>query len=151
MNVQPRAQHASPGEGKAHAARCLPAGGAVCRVQGVNRRPGSEPDCLAGKGGWRCPQALAAGDAHGSLDSFPGQSVPPGSRRDSWAFRLGSGAHESPDVAQGFRNSGSKAGGKGGGFYHQRCSYLHRQVREKRKAEPHSPGGHRNRCGGTLS
>lgn len=29
-----------------------------------------------------------------------------------------------------------------GGVYHQRCSYLHRKVREKRKAEPHAPGGH---------
>lgn len=110
MNVQPRAQQASPGAGKPPAARCLPAGGAVCRGQGVNRRPGSVPDCLAGKGGWRCPRRWQLGTPMGVWNLFR-RPVPPGSRRDPWASRLGSGAHEDPDVPQGCRNPGAKAGG----------------------------------------
>lgn len=35
-------------------------------------------------------------------------SVSPRQQKASWAFKLGSGAQESPDAAQGFRNSGPK-------------------------------------------
>lgn len=128
------------GERKQHRTQPIPAGRLLsAALLGVNRGPGSLPNCLAGMGAGvlLMSEASSWGRPWESGFFFWTGWFSPAGRSDSWACRLVPEVHKRPRCGAKFQEFGSHIpGGQGERFCHQGYPPSTGKVGEKRRPKP---------------